>query len=466
MALTYIQIIGYGFPNVKCHAPGNSNNYNSLIWDSGDPIPAQSVLDAWAAANPNVGQVAGDGLTVKSGDTETSRSIQGTANQVAVSNGDGISGNPTVSLAANPVIPGNSGMTLPAGTVSQRPVSPADGTIRANIDSGLPEIYINGSWIVLNTVSDNIALSARRSTTLTFTNAATRLTLDTVDLVSDSSKLYRDNTNTDRLYTTEAGLFMLIVSLRTTDTVAAQTHTLTVRQNTAVIPQVGSVTLRPNTSTTATATVAIPVILNAGDYVSAEILRSGTTGTSTVQAGATVSLIRLNGLPGPQGPIGGDNVYRYFASEFDNPTNANWAVNALAPAIAEATNGFVVRAFDDTTEEGIGFMLNIPAGVSNMTISLKLRPASAQASPLGAVFKLYNRSIPDGAAVSSWANGLLNTVTLQAANFVYVNQTFTLSALNVVAGRLTQFELTRVGGNASDTIVGDVYLIEAAIAFS
>lgn len=54
MATTYIEAIGKGFPGVQCHAIGDGSTYESLVWDAGQPIPSQQVLDEWIAANPSV----------------------------------------------------------------------------------------------------------------------------------------------------------------------------------------------------------------------------------------------------------------------------------------------------------------------------------------------------------------------------------------------------------------------------
>ncbi len=52
MALTYIEAIGLGFPNVKCHVVGDPDNYDNIVWEDGTPLPAQRTLDEWIAANP------------------------------------------------------------------------------------------------------------------------------------------------------------------------------------------------------------------------------------------------------------------------------------------------------------------------------------------------------------------------------------------------------------------------------
>ena len=74
----------------------------------------------------------------------TSATITGTSNQIAVTNGNGISGNPTIGLATDPVIPGTGGIVVPAGTTGQRGTSTI-GNFRYNSTTGLFEGY-NGAW--------------------------------------------------------------------------------------------------------------------------------------------------------------------------------------------------------------------------------------------------------------------------------------------------------------------------------
>jgi hypothetical protein len=50
--MTYIEAIGKGFPGVQCHTLGDGSTYESLVWDSGQPIPDKATLDQWILANP------------------------------------------------------------------------------------------------------------------------------------------------------------------------------------------------------------------------------------------------------------------------------------------------------------------------------------------------------------------------------------------------------------------------------
>ena len=70
--------------------------------------------------------------------------ILGTTNQISISNGDG-SGDVTVSLASNPVLPGTGGVVIPLGTTVQQP-SGTPGQFRFNTDTQTFDGYASGSW--------------------------------------------------------------------------------------------------------------------------------------------------------------------------------------------------------------------------------------------------------------------------------------------------------------------------------
>ena len=90
---------------------------------------------------------AGTGVVVRTGtSTFTRRTITGTANQITITDGTGVSGNPTIAIASNPIIPGTGSITIPSGTTAQRPGSPANGMTRLNLDNGNPEFYFGGAW--------------------------------------------------------------------------------------------------------------------------------------------------------------------------------------------------------------------------------------------------------------------------------------------------------------------------------
>jgi len=167
----------------------------------------------------------------------------------------------------------------------------------------------------------------------------------------------------------------------------------------------------------------------------------------------------------------------FYADQLDNPVNANWIVNALAPVEADPTNAALpIRAFDDTTEEGIGFILSIPSGVTKMRIYLKGRARTAPGAARTVGVKLYYRQIYDNAAVSTtWAgtndgSKVLADIDIPTnAFFQYDSQTLDLItdfAPDVILGKLYQFELTRINPTAGTELVGDWLPIEIMVEFS
>jgi hypothetical protein len=83
-------------------------------------------------------------LALPNNGTVTPVAITGTSNQISVTNGTGAAGNPTVGLASNPVLPGTGSATLPVGTTAQR--SGSAGAVRYNQDIGLFEGYNSSGW--------------------------------------------------------------------------------------------------------------------------------------------------------------------------------------------------------------------------------------------------------------------------------------------------------------------------------
>jgi hypothetical protein len=159
----------------------------------------------------------------------------------------------------------------------------------------------------------------------------------------------------------------------------------------------------------------------------------------------------------------------YYASNFENPNNANWAINALAYATVDATNNsFVIRAFNDTTETGTGFYLTVPTGATNMAFTWKVRPATAPgATNNKIIMRLYSRHIPSNAAIGAWsaATNFTQWTIPNNADYQYFNQTITLATLGLTAGDLYAFELTREA-SITNNVAGLLYLIEFSVTFT
>jgi len=97
--------------------------------------------------------------------TVTPRSIVGTASEIDVADGDGAAGNPTVGLADNPVLPGIEGVVVPSGNTGDRPVVPTNGTLRYNSQTATFEGYANNAWGSITTGTGVTSVDASGGTT-------------------------------------------------------------------------------------------------------------------------------------------------------------------------------------------------------------------------------------------------------------------------------------------------------------
>lgn len=112
---------------------GNGVSGNPSISLTGQVLSLANASGAGLVALPNNGTV-------------TPRSIDGTASEIDVSNGNGAAGNPTIGLSDNPVIPGIEGLVVPAGTTAERAPVPTNGTLRYNSQTSTFEGYANNTW--------------------------------------------------------------------------------------------------------------------------------------------------------------------------------------------------------------------------------------------------------------------------------------------------------------------------------
>ena len=106
---------------------------------SGNPTFALSGLALALANSSGTGMLA-----VVNGTTIAGRQIYGTASQITVANGNG-SGDPTIAIADNATFPGTGAVTLPNGTTGQQPVG-ANGQMRFNTSTNTFDGYASGSW--------------------------------------------------------------------------------------------------------------------------------------------------------------------------------------------------------------------------------------------------------------------------------------------------------------------------------
>jgi len=123
-------------------ASGNGLSITDGNGVSGNPTFALSGVAASVAGLSGTGMLAMTG----GGTTVSGRDLLGTANQITITNGNGSSGNPTFAITSNPELPGVEGVTLPFGTTAERPAIPNNGELRYNTSTGTFEGYANNAW--------------------------------------------------------------------------------------------------------------------------------------------------------------------------------------------------------------------------------------------------------------------------------------------------------------------------------
>jgi hypothetical protein len=89
-------------------------------------------------------------MTITTGNAISATSILGTTSQIAVTNGNAVSGSPTIAIANDPILPGSGGLVVPVGTTGQRGSS-TNGNFRYNTTTATFEGYANNAWGAITT---------------------------------------------------------------------------------------------------------------------------------------------------------------------------------------------------------------------------------------------------------------------------------------------------------------------------
>ena len=117
---------------------------SGLSVTDGDGIAGNPTLSLTGQAL-NLANASFDGFMVLStAGTVTSTTLVGTASQIDITNTNGV-GNPVFSIANDPIIPGTGSITIPTGTSGQQPFG-SDGQFRFNSTTQTFDGYSTGAW--------------------------------------------------------------------------------------------------------------------------------------------------------------------------------------------------------------------------------------------------------------------------------------------------------------------------------
>jgi hypothetical protein len=156
----------------------------------------------------------------------------------------------------------------------------------------------------------------------------------------------------------------------------------------------------------------------------------------------------------------------WTADQLLTPNNADWIINANAGVLADTTNaGINVARFDDTTEEGKGFIAFMPLKTALLKLSFKSKAQVAPPAARTVGLKIYYRRLQDNTAVSgTWAGAsdgskVLTDVDIPANLFLQDDSQELSYTPNfspaIVAGNWYLFELTRINPAGGTELVDD-----------
>jgi hypothetical protein len=229
---------------------GTGLNISNATGVSGNPTLALTGLPLALAGLSGTGMLA----LASGGTTLAGRDIQGTANQISVANGNGSSGDPTISVASNPVLPGTGAMTIPKGTTGQQPVG-VDGALRFNTTTSTFDGYAAGSWRQFSLAGGVTSFSAGSTGFTPSSGTSGAIVLGGV--LNASSGGTGANTLTGYVYGNGTGIMTASATIPTT----ALSGTVTNAQlaNSAITINGSSVSLGGAITVTATTTSALTI---------------------------------------------------------------------------------------------------------------------------------------------------------------------------------------------------------------
>lgn len=159
-------------------AAGPQPSYAPIVRDD------NFVTHEWATwfrrlQNASTTTVTSNGLVTRTTeDNFTTREITATADEISITNGDGIAGNPLLGVADNVQLPGTEGLNVAGGTTAQRPGTPIEGDLRKNTSTNELEYYDGSTWH--NTLQDTVSVQATQAAIEAETNENTYIPPDLI----------------------------------------------------------------------------------------------------------------------------------------------------------------------------------------------------------------------------------------------------------------------------------------------
>lgn len=361
----------------------------------------------------SVAAVSTTGILVESAaNTVTTRQVVGAQNQITVTNGSGVAGNPTVALSVDPIVPGNGSITVPTGTTAQEPGGAADGAMRYNTTTSTMRIHESGAWKNMGTLRNVGIVAPAAGISVTPTTPSTDTATFTLALTSELLGVQTMNT------------FGMVAR---TNTGTWTTRTL---QGTA-----GNIVV-----TNADGIAADPVINLAANGIVASTYRSVTVDIyGRVSAGTNPTTLGGYGITDAQ------------------PLNANLsalsAYNTTGFITQTGTNTFSGRSFAVAANSSANLAITNPDGVSGS-------PSFAFTGDILAISQLSATGFATRTGAGAWAQrqitGAANRVNITNGTGVNGDVIVDVSATYAGQGSITTVG-TIASGTWNGTAIGAAY---------
>lgn len=308
---------------------------------SGNPTIA---LDGQVA---NFANLSANGLmTISTAGAVSSVTIIGTSDQIAVVNGNGISGSPAIALADNPVLGGTASLTLPIGATGARPVSAVNGMIRYNSTTTRFEGYQNSSWTTFGSGNGTVTNVGGTADQISVTNNSTTPIVSIANnpvIPGTGSIAFPAGTTAQRSLGPVNGMFRYNTTTETFEGYANGAWGSVVTGT--GVTSVGTGTGLTGGTITSTGTISIAnTAVTAGSYSNANIVvnaqgqitsaSNGTSGTVTSVAMSVPSFLSVAGSPITSSgtlAVSLSGLALPIANGGTSQTTASAAFNSLSP---------------------------------------------------------------------------------------------------------------------------------------